>query len=279
MKEQLAHPVTLRITQDHISSLKAGRFFTQWVAQPADYTDNDKVNGLWRVGDEITFRHRLFIEPYSGIMARGYRPSLGGMASHGLCSIGFQSYSYSPLPEQVCIGRYSSISNNVLFLDSAHPLDRISTAHFTHKTGSYIVESCVRDLHVPRPRVGDFEPMMGKSYPTFGHDVWVGQGALLCSGISLGTGCAVAANSVVTKDVPPYAIVGRNPANIIGWRFKPDLIHRLISSQWWHYNFADFDVIHDRNVVETLDWLDQARENGTIQEYQPKPLILPDAWI
>lgn len=80
----------------------------------------------------------------------------------------------------------------------------------------------------------DFETE-SKTYCRLGHDVWIGTGSILLPNITLGTGSVVSAGSVVTKDVPPYAIVGGNPAQIISFRFKPSLIQELLALQWWDW--------------------------------------------
>jgi len=74
-----------------------------------------------------------------------------------------------------------------------------------------------------------------KSTCRLGHDVWVGTGSILLPNITLETGAVVSAGSVVTRDVPPYAIVGGNPAQIISFRFKPGLVRELLELQWWDW--------------------------------------------
>lgn len=69
-----------------------------------------------------------------------------------------------------------------------------------------------------------------------GNDVWIGARAIIMDGIKIGHGAVVAANAVVTKDIPPYAIVGGIPAKIIKYRFEPDKIERLIQSEWWKWD-------------------------------------------
>ena len=68
---------------------------------------------------------------------------------------------------------------------------------------------------------------------TIGHDVWLGSGATILSGITIGHGAVVAAHALVTKDVPPYAIVGGNPAKIIRYRFDDGTIAALLEARWW----------------------------------------------
>jgi len=68
------------------------------------------------------------------------------------------------------------------------------------------------------------------------NDVWIGHGATIMAGVTLHNGCVVASNSVVTRDVPPYAIVGGNPAKIIKYRFTPELINGLLKIAWWDWD-------------------------------------------
>ena len=67
------------------------------------------------------------------------------------------------------------------------------------------------------------------------NDVWVGHGATIMNGVTLHNGCVVAADSVVTKDVPPYAVVGGNPARVLKYRFDPEIIDALQRIAWWDW--------------------------------------------
>ena len=71
---------------------------------------------------------------------------------------------------------------------------------------------------------------------TIGHDVWIGSEAMIMPGVTIGTGVVIAARAVVTKDVPPYAIVGGNPIDIIKYRFSKDEIARLLKLKWWDWS-------------------------------------------
>ena len=68
-----------------------------------------------------------------------------------------------------------------------------------------------------------------------GNDVWIGRRSIILSGITIGDGAVIAAGSVVTKDVPAYAVVGGNPARIIKNRFDDDTIAGLLEIQWWDW--------------------------------------------
>jgi acetyltransferase-like isoleucine patch superfamily enzyme len=69
-----------------------------------------------------------------------------------------------------------------------------------------------------------------------GNDVWIGANATILSGVTIGDGAVVAAGSVVTKSVPPYAIVGGAPAKIIKYRFPIETIERLLRLGWWNWH-------------------------------------------
>ena len=66
-----------------------------------------------------------------------------------------------------------------------------------------------------------------------GNDVWIADDVIIHSGIIIGDGSIIAGQSVVTKDVPPYAVVAGNPARIVKYRFSPDIIQRFINVKWW----------------------------------------------
>ena len=69
-----------------------------------------------------------------------------------------------------------------------------------------------------------------------GNDVWIGYGAKVISGVKIGDGACIGAGALVTKDVPPYAIVGGVPAKIIKYRFSPKTIEFLINEKWWEFS-------------------------------------------
>lgn len=82
----------------------------------------------------------------------------------------------------------------------------------------------------------DFD-MKRKGQILIQNDVWIGRGSTIMGGITIHNGAVIAANSVVTKDVEPYSIVGGNPAKLIKYRFDSEIIEKLLSIQWWNWDY------------------------------------------
>ena len=121
----------------------------------------------------------------------------------------------------VNIGKYCSIARNVSIQEYNHTYKGIST-YFVNK---HIIKSGDRA-----------ESIYSKGAVNIGHDVWVGAASIILSGVTIGHGAIIAANSVVAKDVPPYSIVGGSPAKIISYRFDEEVIARLLELQWWYWD-------------------------------------------
>ncbi|PIP53334.1 hypothetical protein COX08_01545 [Candidatus Beckwithbacteria bacterium CG23_combo_of_CG06-09_8_20_14_all_34_8] len=78
--------------------------------------------------------------------------------------------------------------------------------------------------------------LTNKGDTVIGNDVWIGYDALFMPGVKVGDGAIIAAKSVVTKDVPAYAIVGGNPAKIIRMRFDERIVALLLQLKWWDWD-------------------------------------------
>ncbi len=116
------------------------------------------------------------------------------------------------------IGSYTSISFDVKIGLVNHRLDLISTSpYFYDKKKGWVGEMKNKII----------DPVI------IGPDVLISSNCVILEGISLGIGCVIGSGSVVTKDVPPYAIVGGVPAKIIKYRFSDDNIEKLVNSKWW----------------------------------------------
>lgn len=118
------------------------------------------------------------------------------------------------------IGDYCSIAVEVgIFLGGEHHPEWVSTYPF----GALWREHDHPDQ--PKSR-GDV---------VIGNDVWIGRGATIMSGVTIGDGAVIGARALVVKDVPPYGIVGGNPAKLIRHRFEPEVIRKLLAIRWWDW--------------------------------------------
>jgi hypothetical protein len=101
--------------------------------------------------------------------------------------------------------------------------------------------------------------------------VWIGAGATLMPGIQIGTGAVIAAQSVVTKPVAPYTIVGGNPARLLRQRFDDASCERLLHSKWWEYSIADFRGLDFQNPMR---FLEQLAARSPRQPFVPPRVVL-----
>lgn len=127
------------------------------------------------------------------------------------------------------IGKFCSIAAMTRLNPGNHPTWRATQAHFTYRASAYF------------PGEADDEAFFAwrrEHRLDMGHDVWIGHGAIVLPGRSIGTGAVVAAGAVVTKDVPPYAIVAGVPARVVKWRFPSAIADRLQALAWWDWSHA-----------------------------------------
>lgn len=154
------------------------------------------------------------------------------------------SYTYlgkNCLVQNTTIGKFCSIANDVLIGLGNHPIDLFSTSPlFYRKKNTLNINLVHQDLEFK-----EYKPI------EIGHDVWIGARALIMDGVIIGIGAIIAANSVVTKDVPPYAIVGGTPAKIIRYRFDEAKITTLLNSNWWDMDLLEIKKkLIDTEIIE-----------------------------
>jgi virginiamycin A acetyltransferase len=178
------------------------------------------------------------IEPYIGIYS-----------GDQICSLGSFTYTFSTFPLFSSIGRYCSIATNVRFPGPRHPHELLSTSGFITGGSPDMWTSYLNDTNQTFRSV---QPSPQKHAPIVGNDVWIGQDVTIMSGLKIGDGAVVAAASVVTRDVAPFAIVGGNPAQFIRWRFPEDVREELADLRWWRYGFATLDQIDLSDVRNSM---------------------------
>lgn len=126
------------------------------------------------------------------------------------------------------VGKFCAIAASVRIGAPNHPMDRPSLHRFTYCPEYYSADA-TRDAGFFANRRDDVV--------TIGNDVWIGHGAIVLPGVSVGDGAVLAAGAVVSRDVAPYSIVGGVPAKLIRPRFPAEIATRLARIAWWDWPF------------------------------------------
>lgn len=151
------------------------------------------------------------------------------------------------------IGRFTVIAREVYVSVGIHPTNLLTTHSIFYKNNPWgFHPEWVKEIEY------DESPICH-----IGNDVWIGTRAVIMDGVNIGDGAIVAAGAVVTKDVPPFAIVGGIPAKVIKYRFSQKMIERLLEIQWWNHS--------DEEITKAIDLFHT--ENPTIEDlnrYFPK---------
>ena len=143
-----------------------------------------------------------------------------------------------PQKTHVLIGNYCQIAHDTVFeIGMNHVFSGVSPYPFDQVLGE-------ENIFAHRAPVN-------KQQLVIGHDVWMGSGVRIIKAVKIGNGAIIGSGSVVTKDVPPYAIVGGNPAKIIRYRFAPEIIQALNKIKWWYWPLEK--VKANRQYMENVE--------------------------
>ena len=133
-------------------------------------------------------------------------------------------FNYPEFGDRLIIGKFCAIASGVRFImgPANHRISSVTTYPF-HVFGGAWAERTPPHMD-PLPRKGD---------TVIGNDVWIGRESVILPGVKIGDGAIVAACSVVSRDIPPYAVFGGNPARLVKMRFDQELIGLLLRFRWW----------------------------------------------
>ena len=135
-------------------------------------------------------------------------------------------YHYPINHDRLIIGKFCSIACGAKFIFNCanHTLKSLST---------YTFPLFYEEWDLPKSEIA--AAWDNKGDIVIGNDVWIGFEAVILAGVKIGDGAIIGARAVVTKDVPPYSIVGGIPAKVIRKRYSPDIIEQLLSLKWWDW--------------------------------------------
>ena len=150
------------------------------------------------------------------------------------------------------IGKFCSVAANTRINALEHPIERITQHKVSYRPNEYF-----RWLGVD----AGFRARRQGRRVRIGHDVWIGQGAVVLPGISIGNGAVIGANAVVTSDVDSYEIMAGAPARRLRQRFAPEVSERIEALAWWDWPVQKLaDAIPDMQALSIEDFL--ARWSG-----------------
>lgn len=174
---------------------------------------------------------------------------IGSFSKMAYSKMGTMSYigDYTVVINSI-INKFTSISWGVTIGPEEHDFKRVTNHSFLYSTKSF--QLVKEKLYSP------FEKKC-----EIGNDVWIGCNSTILRGVTIGDGAVIGANSLVNKDVPPYAIVVGSPAKIIKYRFSDEIIEGLLSLKWWDYPLSVITKHSELFALEpTLNIIDKIKK-------------------
>lgn len=231
LEPNASHPIMVPYAEDVLQAAKRGRFYLSHLA---------RQEGVYAAGDPIMLHPGSDIEPGATLPAGAF------------FKIGAFSYVVGQVRNNLSIGRYCSIAAGLSVFGDSHPTSWLSSSPMSYAPHH---QRFFADAGVDTPpALQDWEAGNSHVVTRIGHDVWIGGGVLLKPGITIGNGAVIATRSIITKDVPPYAIMGGSPARVLKFRFEQPVIDKLNESAWWDYDLSRVQ----------LDWRDAEAAADTI---------------
>lgn len=167
--------------------------------------------------------------------------------------------------------RYCEIGPGCMLGARGHPTDWMSVNGFQYRPSAWgwhpaAAEAETIDSEQPGRR--SFRGIRGETEAVIGNDVWLGANVVVLMGVTIGDGSIVAANAVVTKDIPPYSIAGGLPARVIRPRFDDDLAADLAAVRWWRYSPNQLSGVPFHEPARAVEEVRRRVEAG-LEPYDP----------
>jgi virginiamycin A acetyltransferase len=202
-------------------------------------------------------------QPYVAVYGGNQIPDLGSF-----------TYTHSALLNfGMVIGRYCSIAANTAVLGPEHPTDWAITSDLAYQPNE-LATAARADAGVAVAHPCNHNAWV--TLPGIGNDVWIGQDVRLKRGVTIGDGAIIGAASVVTRDVPPYAIVAGVPARLIRYRFDERLVERFQAIRWWDYHEPDFKDFGYDDPLRFVARFEDAIAGGRLSRWRPVTPTLYD---
>jgi chloramphenicol O-acetyltransferase type B len=203
------------------------------------------VEVLDRPSGKISLPRHTVLEAPCSLKWTGYHHSI---------ELGAFSYQVSGYCFAARIGRYCSFGEDVQIGRQDHPMTWVSTSP-AYYLGDQLFQleggfSGAEQYHSYKFQFSG--PATKAKITAIGNDVWIGHGAQIMAGVTIGDGAVIAAGAVVSKDVPPYAVVAGNPATIKKFRLQPQFISPMLRLKWWRFAPWQLQHLDPSNVAEFL---------------------------
>lgn len=167
------------------------------------------------------------------------------------------------------IGRYCSFAGGVRIGNYEHPTGWLSTNAFQYNAERFAFSDTADAVSVPA------EDRAGHAFrgtpPTIGNDVWVGSNVTILRDVVIGDGAVIAASAVVTKDVPPYAMVAGVPAKVIRYRFDDETIRELLELAWWRFSPNQLSGVPFDDIGSAIAEVRRRIDEG-MEPYEPEAI-------
>jgi acetyltransferase-like isoleucine patch superfamily enzyme len=204
----------------------------------------------WRDRRRVT---KAFIRSRPLSMTGG--PRLPQGVTVGRHTYGHDKHTFPIFTEgaRIVVGSYCSISPEVRILGGGE--------HVTARASTFPLSARLFD-----PAKRNSLDAIDKGATVIGSDVWIGYGATVLSGVTVGDGAVLGARALVSESVPPYAVVAGNPARVVRYRFTSEVQNRLLALRWWDWDDEDIRNLEPwfmADIKSFLDEMERLRGDGS----------------